>query len=166
MKFQVPLMEKRSLVVLVENTCSLIINAHLLFLFFFNLQTVEAPAKSSKLRSKHTNPGSKTSFQERSSAFINVTNQEGPSAVHCSTVLEGDTGLLVPPKQANSADETQAQQSPKNGEARKEEENKPNLQKGDGSDKEGEKVSRVTRSGVGKVMKGIVGGSVAVHVAS
>ncbi|XP_010905868.1 protein WVD2-like 7 isoform X3 [Elaeis guineensis] len=129
-------------------------------------KTVAAPAKSLKLRSKHTNPGSKTSSQERSSAFVKVANQEGPSTVDCSTAFEGDTGPLVPPKQPNSADETQALQSTKNTEARKEEKTKPNLQKGDGSDNKGEKVSRVTRSGVGKVMKGIVGGSVAVHVAS
>ncbi|XP_008782366.1 protein WVD2-like 7 isoform X2 [Phoenix dactylifera] len=129
-------------------------------------KTIAAPAKSSKSRSKHANPGSKTSSQDRSSAFVKVANQRGPSTVDCPTAVEGDTGPLVPPKQPNTADETQALQSTKRSEARKEEKTKPNLQQGGGSDKKGERVSRVTRSGVGKVMKGIVGGSVAVHVAS
>lgn len=121
-----------------------------------------AAAKSSKLQSKCTSLGSKTSSQERSSAFVKVANQEGSSAVDCPAASEGDNGPLVPPNQPNSADKTQALQSTKKTEARKEEKTKPNLQQGDGS---GKKVGRVTSS-VGKVMKGIVGESVAVHVAS
>ncbi|XP_072959589.1 protein WVD2-like 7 [Typha angustifolia] len=131
------------------------------------------PKKSSRLQARCTSSGFKISPREISPASASLANEGGPPNVEFKSPIHLDhsiapkngRGLSVP---ENGTDESHASESTKKNEPGKiEERGKINIrqQQGVGNGKKGE-VSRVRRNIVGKAMKGIVGGNVAVHVAS